>query len=119
MLLPTPRSKLELLWQGPYTVTKVLDDGLNHELHNRKTHEQHRVYHINLLSKWPTGDETAALVMPDSESTQMSLPHENNVPQIDNETWEDFFISFKLSDSDRKPVKELLRQYDHFFVRKY
>jgi len=32
VLLPTPGSKLEVKWQGPYTVTKVLKGGLNYEL---------------------------------------------------------------------------------------
>ena len=32
VLLPTPGSKLESKWQGPYTVTKVSKNGLNYEL---------------------------------------------------------------------------------------
>ena len=53
----------EVHWQGPYTVTKVFDDGLKYELDTGKTRKQHRIYHINLLSKWQTRDELAALVM--------------------------------------------------------
>ena len=30
VLLPSPGNKLEMCWQGPYTVTKVLKDGLNY-----------------------------------------------------------------------------------------
>ena len=51
VLLPTLESKLEVSWQGPYTVTKVLNDGLNYELDTGTTHKQCRTYHINLLSK--------------------------------------------------------------------
>ena len=51
VLLPTPGSKLEVSWQGPFKVTKVLKDGINYELDTGKTHKQHRTYHINLLSK--------------------------------------------------------------------
>ena len=79
VLLPTPGSKLEVCWQGPFKVTKVLNDGLNYELDTGKTHKQHRTYHINLLSKWQSRDEIAALVMP--ESSEMPLPHERDVPQ--------------------------------------
>ena len=51
VLLPTPESKLEVSWQGPYTVTKVLNDGLNYELDTGTTHKQCRTYRLNLLSK--------------------------------------------------------------------
>ena len=37
-------------WQGPYRVTKVLNDGLNYELDTGKAHKQHRKYHMNFLS---------------------------------------------------------------------
>ena len=114
VLLPTPGSKLEVHWQGPYTVTKVFDDGLNYELDTGKTRKQHRIYHINLLSKWQTRDELAALVM--QESPEMSLPHERNVaPIYSNETWEDVVISAELSEPQKKQVQELLQDYADVF----
>ena len=76
-LLPTPGSKLEMRWQGPFKVTRALEGGLTYELDTGKMYQQHRTYHINLLSKWQSRDEMAALVM--AESPEMSLPHENNV----------------------------------------
>ncbi len=36
VLLPTPVSKLESKWQGPYTVTSVFENGLNYELDREK-----------------------------------------------------------------------------------
>ena len=36
VLLPSPGNKLEMRWQGPYTVTKVFKDGLNYELDTGK-----------------------------------------------------------------------------------
>lgn len=51
VLLPTPGSKLEMRWQGPFTVTRALEDGLNYELDTGKMYKQHRTYLINLLSK--------------------------------------------------------------------
>ena len=69
-------------------VTKALKDGLNYELDTGKVRKQHRTCHINLLSKWQSRDEIVALVLP--ESPEMSLPHENHLPSLDNkETWED------------------------------
>ena len=72
VLLPTPGSKLEMKWQGPFTVTRALEDAWG------KTCKLHRTYHINLLSKWQSRDEIATLVM--EESPEMPLSHENNIP---------------------------------------
>ena len=114
VLLPTPGSKLEVCWQGPFKVTKVLKDGLNYELDTGKTHKQHRTYHINLLRKWQSRDEIAALVMP--ESPEMSLPHERDVPQFTSEeTWEDVVISYELSEPQKIQVKKLLQEYADVF----
>ena len=74
VLLSTPGSKLEVHWQGPFKVTKVFNDGLHYGIDTGKSHKQHRVYHINLLSKWQSRDETASYIM--SESFETSLPHE-------------------------------------------
>ena len=40
VLLPNPGSKLEMKWQGPFTVTRALEDGLNCELDTGKTCKQ-------------------------------------------------------------------------------
>lgn len=86
-------SKLEMRWQGPYTVTRVLEDGLNYELDTGKERKKHRTYHINLLSKWQSRDAIGALVM--SESPEMSLPYENNVLTLGNmETCKDVFREY-------------------------
>ncbi|CAB4043387.1 Retrovirus-related Pol poly from transposon, partial [Paramuricea clavata] len=57
VLLPTPGSKLESKWQGPYTVTNVCTNGLNYELDREKGRKQKRTYHINLLRLWKTREE--------------------------------------------------------------
>ena len=114
VLLPSPGSKLEMKWQGPFTVTRALEDGLNYELDTGKTCKQHRTYHINLLSKWQSRDEMAALVM--EESPEMPLPHENNVPPFGHEeTWEDVTISDDLTEGQRSQVRNLLHEYSDVF----
>ena len=114
VLLPTPGSKLEVSWQGPYTVTKELNDGLNYELHTGKTHKQRHTYHINLLSKWQSRDKLAALIMP--ESTEMLLSHEQDVPKLScEETWEDVVISDHLKESQKDQVEMLLQEYADVF----
>jgi hypothetical protein len=110
LLLPTPGSKIEIKWQGPYTVTKVMDNGLNYELDTGKAVKQHRVYHINLLRKWQSRDEIAALVVP--ESSNAPLPHEANVPPTYNkEDWRDVEISDKLDENQKQELKEVLEEY--------
>ena len=110
LLLPTPGSKLEIKWQGPYTVTKVLDNGLNYELNTGKAVKQHRVYHVNLLRKWQSRDEVAALVIP--ESPNAPLPHEANVSPIYNkEDWRDVQISDELSTSQRQEAQAVLEEF--------
>ena len=116
VLLP-PGSKLEVCWQGPFKVTKVLNDGLNYELDTGKTHKQHGMFHINLLSKWQSRDEIATLVMP--ESPEMPLPHEPDVPQFTSEnTWEDLVMSYELSKPQEIQVKKLLQEYADVFSGK-
>ena len=86
VLLPTPGSRLEVHCQGPFKVKKVFNDGLHYEIDIGKSHKQHRVYHINLLSKWQSRDETT------------SLPHKKCIsPFCRNETWEDVTISDALT----------------------
>ena len=40
LLLPTAGSKLGMKWQGPFTITRALEDGLNYELGTGKTCKQ-------------------------------------------------------------------------------
>jgi hypothetical protein len=114
VLLPSPGSKLEVKWQGPFMVTKVFNDGLNYEIDTGKTRKQLRTYHINFLNKWQSRDEVAALIMP--ESPNMSLPHESKVFPVDNnESWRDVVISDDLSKQEFKQVRSLLEEYADVF----
>ena len=98
-------------------MTKVFKDGLNYELDTGKVRKQHRTYHINLLSKWQSRDAIAALVLP--ESPEMSLPHENHVPSLDNEeTWENVLISDELTTSQKGKVRDLLKEFSDVFSGK-
>ena len=80
VLLPTPGSKLEMKWQGPFKVTRSLEDGLNYELDTGKTCKQHRTYHINLLSKWQSREEMAASAM--EESPECHYPTKTMFPPL-------------------------------------
>ena len=68
-----------------------------------------------MLSKWQTRDEIAALVLP--ESPEMSLPHENHVPSLDNEeTWENVLISDELTTSQKGEGRDLLKEFSDVFI---
>ena len=114
VLLPTRGSKLAMKWQGPFTITRALEDRLNYEPDTGKTCKQHRTYHINVLSKWQSRD---ALVM--EESPEMPSPHKNNVPPSGHEeTWEDVMISDDLNEGQRSQVRNLLHEYSDVFSGK-
>ena len=98
-------------------MTKVFKDGLNYELDTGKVRKQHCTYHIKLLSKWQSRDEIAAFVLP--ESPEMSLPHENHVPPLDNEeTWENVLISDELAKLQKEEVRVLLNEFSDVFSGK-
>jgi len=50
------------------------------------------------------------------ESPEMSLPHKNHVPSLDNEErWENVLISDELTMSQRGKVRDLLKEFLMFF----
>ena len=51
VFLPVGASKLESKWQGPYTVTKVLN-GINCEVSMPDKRKSKRVLHVNMLKPW-------------------------------------------------------------------
>ncbi|KAK3740277.1 hypothetical protein QZH41_000196 [Actinostola sp. cb2023] len=92
VLLPTPGSKLETKWHGPYVITKVKDEGRSYEVDTGRSKKRHRTYYINLLKKWQDrDDDVAALVIP--EPVAGILPHEGSLFRPNSvETWRDVQI---------------------------
>ena len=86
VLLPTPGSKLESKWQGPYTITNVFENGLTYELDREKGRKQKRTYHINLLRLWKTRCELASFAS--SGPVSEDLVREHNFSSVEKkETW--------------------------------
>ena len=114
VLLPTPGSKLETKWFGPYKVTAVHDEGRSYELDTGKTNKQHRTYHINLLSKWQDRDEVAALAIHDSQID--ILPSEEILPKsTGEETWRDVLVNENLDKEQKRQVEKVLENYNDVF----
>ena len=107
VLLPTPGSKLESKWQGPYKVTNVFENGVNYELDREKGRKEKRTYHLNLLRLWKTRDELASFVS--SGPVTKNLLHEHSFSSSEgNETWKDVKISSELNEEQTKQVQQLL-----------
>lgn len=101
---------LEVSWQDPFHITKVLNDGLNSESDTGEMQKQLRTYHINLLSTWQSRHEKLLL------SLTMPLPHERNVPSLaTKETWKDVEISGELTEPQKGQVKTLLQELTDVF----
>ena len=114
VLLPTPGSKLESKWQGPYTVTNVFHNGLNYELDREKGRKQKRTYHINLLKLWKTREEISSFAPSGPLSEHLS--HEHSFPSVDKEeTWRDVEISSELGKIQTEKVQKLLREFSDVF----
>ncbi|KAK3754216.1 hypothetical protein QZH41_013119, partial [Actinostola sp. cb2023] len=117
VLLPTPGSKLETKWQGPYTVTGVKVEGRTYEVDTGKRKKQLRTYNINMLSRWQSRDEATAFVM--EESREMSLPHEKSLPQLaSEETLQDVTISEELNKEQTFQVQKILEEFYDVFSGK-
>lgn len=126
-LLPIQQNKLLLQWQGPYTVTEVLND-LDYKVEvGRKT----KIYHANLLKKYierpsvssddssaATQIATIAVVNSDSEccddtgSWNKSL-ESPNLKQC--ETVEEVVISSDLDEMQTEQARSLLLQFEGVF----
>ena len=113
ILLPTPGSKLEVKWQEPFTVSKVLENGLNYEVDRGKGKNHKRVYHINLLKLWRTREELASF----SCSGPVNLEKQEgcNLWGNEKETWRDVEISPELSQEQFAAVQNLLHEYSDIF----
>ena len=114
MLLPTPGSKLESKWQGPYTITNVFENGLTYELDREKGRKQKRTYHINLLRLWKTRCELASFAS--SGPVSEDLVREHNFSSVEKkETWKDVKISSELNGEQKEQVRQLLEEFSDFF----
>lgn len=106
VLLPTPGSKLETKWHGPFVITKVRDDGRSYEVDTNSRKKRHRTYYINLLKKWQDRDDVAALAVADI------LPHNGSLLRLhDVETWRDVHVNENLLTEQRSEATRTLETF--------
>jgi hypothetical protein len=114
VLLPTPGSKLESKWQGPYTITNVFENGLTYELDRENGRKQKRTYHINLLRLWKTRCELASFASSGPVSEDLVCEH-NFSSGEKKETWKDVKISSELKGEQKEQVEKLLEEFSDIF----
>jgi hypothetical protein len=111
VLLPSSGSKLEMQWQGPFVVSKVLDNGLNYEVDKGRGEKQKRVFiYINLLKLWKTREEFAS-----SGPVSNEIQEDCNSWVEREETWRDVEISPELDAQQLNVVRQLLQEYSDIF----
>ncbi len=59
VLLPTRQNKLQLQWEGPFTVTRKFTE-VDYEV-KRPGQRQEKIYHINRLKKWHCSSSALAV----------------------------------------------------------
>ena len=132
LLLPTKENKLEMQWQGPYSIVKkvrendyVIDIAGSHKMfhanmlckyHIRKTVEQGMVFmcgnrHLEITDVGEFVDEmTVSSIEEDNDGVEEN--DDIKYCQLrDTQTWEDVKISKDLTEEQRHEVRELLEEY--------
>ena len=115
VLLPTPGSKLESKWTGPYSVTVVHSDGRNYTVDTHNKRKRFRVYNVNLLKKWQDRDEIAALAVQDCLAEGFVHENDNLLNTGNSETWEDVEISEQLTPEQTMIIENLLKDFSDVF----
>jgi hypothetical protein len=70
------RRKLRARYVGPYTVTEVMQDGLNVRLDLPSSMRHHPVFHVERLRKWVDGEENVDLIEAHERDEQWLLQEE-------------------------------------------
>ena len=118
VLLPSASNKLHAAWQGPYSVTRVVND-TNYEVYQPEKRKRRNIYHINLLKKWIPPDVTDTLLADvilhpndgpddafhDSDGTTPGHP----VPPP--ETWQDAYIDPDITDDQLRDLEAPLAEF--------
>ena len=114
VFLPTASTKLESKWSGPYEVITVKDDGRSYEVDTKQRRKRYRTFNVNLLKRWQTRNEVAALAV---HRSKIDILPQGKLPETTCcETWEDVEISPRLTASEVDQVKALLREFGDVFT---
>ena len=106
VLLPESKKSLEAKWQGPFRVMRKVSD-LNYEVDVGGSRKSLRTYHVNLLRKWKSRQETVMYVDHLLEDSEVASPV--------SLTWEDVVLSDKLSKGEVEQLRELLKEFSSSF----
>ena len=114
ILLPTPGSKLETKWQGPFEVTEVSDDLRNIKVDTKKKVKRYRVYNIGLVRKWKDRLDNGEFAFVTLEPGCLDQ-FENYSYRTSKEDWKDVQINPELNDNQRDTLEALLQEFSDLF----
>ena len=112
LLLPQRKNKLQLEWQGPFTVMERIGEG-DYKIDLRG---KHRIYHANLLKRYYRRETAGSAFTPvvvelDQEGEDSALHDIPTVPLISTETWRDIGVANDLHDEQKREIKQLCEEF--------
>ena len=111
LLLPEKHNKLQMSWQGPYTVTERVGDWD----YRVKIRGKERLYHANLLKAYVRRERCAAAVCPvvieEEPPSEVQFQREGIplIPLAAEETWSDVAFGPSLASSQKDDLREMCR----------
>ena len=132
VFLPQGGGKFESKWQGPYDITKKVND-LNYEIHMPDKMKSHRVLHTNLIKRYYDRQQaqdmkhcycvTGTFHDVYNESEQPS-DHEFDSQYVEEyigptyvqtQTWKDANISEEISKSQKDQIQNVMKMHECMF----
>ena len=109
VLIPTLSSKRTAQWQGPYRVMEQVGS-VNYRVHMYNRRKKNRVFHINMLRKWPP--IVSAFLASETEEDDTN----DDIPQWNDTGGGEARIGSQLTPEQMQELRELLEVYDSLFT---
>ena len=117
LLLPTGNNKLEIGWQGPFPVERVISR-TNYQIRIRG---KSKIFHINLLRKYEErpGDKAAHLMaMAVAVETEVGTSEGREYPLVHQETYRDVQVNPDLTSQERERITQVLKSHKEILTDK-
>ena len=108
LLLPTGSHKLQISWQGPFTVSKKI----SRTTYSIQMNGKNKNFHINLLKKFHEREQqTRLMVMTVAEEVESTADLALDYPIKQTETFEQVQVNPALGVDQRKQINQVLERY--------
>ncbi len=109
VLLPARQNKLQLQWEGPYTITKVTP--VDWEVRRPGRRQERKFYHVNLLKKWHANDISASLLALSGESMDEMEEGDLDFLEISNASQTPNISTSRLTPEQTAEISKLLQEF--------